>query len=455
MEDEKIYPEGEGEQELEALDAQGESAEQDPCEEKQESNEGEETPALELTCEEPTPDWEFGEEELRCEKRSTRRFFAIFGGVFGACAVMLILMLFLGESGFKFTQIREIYRTVFVREDGSAASDLLSPQEAADKIKRSTVTVSVKTPTSAAIGSGFIYTADGYIITNQHVVAHDGEIQVILDSGAVYDAELIGSESEADVAVLKINATDLPVAECGVSAGLLAGDDVVAIGTPAKLDYAGTATFGKVSANSRLLQLTDAKGNITKKMTMIQTDTLVNNGNSGGPLGDMYGRVVGVVVMKLSYYGGNAFDGIGFALPIDGVRKIADEIIKHGKFTGKNPIAEGRSLLGVTGHGCVEGKWYAVDPINSEVTTSDTEQPGFYRCDATGIYVSAVNGGNAKGIMQEGDIILKINGLRMMTIQDVIAEANRHYASETLTLEVYRNGQIITLKVGLIEEGAP
>ena len=278
---------------------------------------------------------------------------------------------------------------------------------------------------------------------------------MILPDGNAVDAVVKGYDVAADVAVLKIEAEGLVAAEIGSSDDLLVGDRVVAIGTPAKLDYAGTATFGTVSALNRLVQIPDSStGSVSKKMRLIQTDTSVNPGNSGGPLANMYGKVVGVVVMKVSNYGGSDFEGMGFALPMDGVRRIVDEIIETGSFTGRNPIAEKRSLLGVTGHGGVAGYWYRNDPETGLVESSEVAQEGFYQMPASGIYVMEVSGNNARGKVLAGDVITQVNGLNVAGTQDLVGAVNRYLAGETVTLTIHRNGETVYVEVMLMEEAA-
>lgn len=392
------------------------------------------TPAVSL-------DWKFGTDTksapAQSGKQSSKRFFGVFGAVVAICMALLIVTLFLGDAGIKIYRTVTNERTVFVKEQNDGASGLLAPEEAADLIKKSTVTVSVRTATGTGHGSGFVYTADGYICTNYHVVEDAVAVQVVLPDGNALDATVVGVDEMADIAVLKINKTGLTPVKLGSSAAALVGESVVAIGTPAKLDYAGTATFGKISATNRIVALTDDSGVVTKKMTVLQTDASVNPGNSGGPLANMYGEVIGIVVMKVSYFGGTTFDGIGFALPIDGAKVVIDAIIKDGKFEGENPIATGRSLLGVTGRGIVGGYWYS-DLGADNVLQSETETEGYTYIPYDGVYVVNVSGVNAVGKLQEGDIITKINGLNMYTVYNIIDHVNRYSANEVVTVTVMR-----------------
>lgn len=389
-----------------------------------------------------------------------RTFAILFGVVTGVCAILLFLTLWLGNSGFRIIRQVETDRTVYVREYDSE-SGLLTPNEVADIGRRSTVTVSVSTTLASGIGSGFVYSANGYIVTNYHVIENavgnsDAGVQVIFADGTAVDATIVGYDEMTDVAVLQVPVSDdLVPAVIGSSGDLLTGDSVVAIGTPANLNYAGTATFGAVSAPKRLVALTSDDGSsIERKMTLIQTDASVNPGNSGGPLLDMYGKVVGIVVMKVTQYGGTVFDGIGFAIPIDGAKTVIDAIIADGAFRGESPVSEGRSLLGVTGHGGSAGYWYpdTVNAISGKMDHSETEEPGYHYMPASGVYVMQVNGANSLGKIREGDVIMRVNGLIVQDTTSLIDVVNRHYIGETVTLTIYRDGAEHTVEIVLAGE---
>ena len=321
-------------------------------------------------------------------------------------------------------------------------------------MKKSSVTILVTTQEGSGVGSGFVYDAKGHICTNYHVIEGAISIQVMLPSGTVLDAEQVGVDEVSDLAVLKVESDELVPATIGSSADLLVGDDLVAIGTPARLDLAGTATFGKVSCTSRLLPLTDTEtGSVYRKITVIQTDVSLNPGNSGGPVADMYGRVVGIVVRKIMTYGNSTYEGLGFVIPIDGAKTVLDAIIKNGSFSGDNPLAEGPSQLGVTGYTVKEGVWYAID-TDGKVPESETQKDGYRYAEKSGVYITRIDGTQASAApLCVGDIIVKINGLHMNAITDVIGEVNRHYAGETVTVTVWRNGEYHDVQVRL-KEGA-
>ena len=427
----------------------------EPVDQTAEANDQADVPA-EQTDAPVAMDWRFGASAKAAEPPAKRKgiggFFAVFGAVFGICVLLLIGVICLGDGSFQIIRKVQTERVVYVRED-DGTSGLLTPNEAAQKVAASTVTIVVKTETASGNGSGFIYTADGYVITNHHVIKDATVVQVMLADGMTYDATVVGSNEDGDVAVLKIEATGLVPAQIGSSADLLVGDAVLAVGTPRSLAYAGTATFGTVSATDRLMPLVDENGNIEKKLTLIQTDVSINPGNSGGPLADMYGKVVGMVVRKVTVYDGVPYEGIGLALPIDGVKIIADEIIRTGSFTGDNPIAEGRSLLGLTGHGGVQGMWYA-DEANAAgvMEASETEKPGYHYMPVSGVYVMAVGGTNAAGKLYKGDIVTKLNGQNVYVTADLIEMVNRYHAGETVQLTVLRGGEQIIVEIVLLEE---
>lgn len=390
-------------------------------------------------------DWQYGALSPKpalipavSNKKTYLRFGMAFGAVTLVCFFLLMATLFLGNSGFKIVREVKTERVVYVREYDSA-SGLLTPNEAADKIAKSTVTVSVRTETAVGHGSGFVYSADGYICTNYHVIEGAVAVQVILPTGYAYDAEIVGYNADADLAVLKITAPELVPVTLGSSADLLVGDDVVAVGTPAILDFSGTATFGKISATRRVLSFTDESGSIVKKMVLLQTDASVNPGNSGGPLADMYGNVIGVVVMKVMYYGDSVYDGVGFAIPMDAAKVVIESIIEGRSLSaGDNPVLESRTLLGIQARGVVGGLWYQGLDDDGAVTYSETEKAGYTYMPYDGVYVMNTNGANAFGRLYRGDVITKVNGLRVYRVENVIAEVNRYPAYSTARLTVMR-----------------
>lgn len=285
--------------------------------------------------------------------------------------------------------------------------------------------------TSTGVGTGFIITEDGYIATNHHVIENSSKITVTMSNGNKYDATLIGSHDVSDLAVIKINAKNLPAADLGDSDALQEGEDVVAIGTPAGAEFAGTTTKGIVSAINRNVQIDSERGYSSKTMTLIQTDASINPGNSGGPLVNDKGQVVGINTMKLS----SGYEGMGFSLPINGAIPIINEIIKTGTVT---------------------------DSANSFVTVTTTTKLGLHGLNLTeeeaaankvpqGYEINEIDsdGPCANIGMVAGDIVIKFNGVTVKSSQEIAVEKNKCKVGDEVTLTIYRNGKEIDFKVTL------
>ena len=176
------------------------------------------------------------------------------------------------------------------------------------------------------VGTGFIVSEDGYIATNYHVVEGADKIKVTLKSGEIYEARFVGGDEVADLAAIKIEAQGLPVAELGDSDALVQGQDVVAIGTPAGIEFAWSATKGIISATNRTLEVDSERTAAVKTMTVIQIDASINRGNSGGPLINMKGQVVGINSLKIA---SSEYEGMGFAIPINSAIDTLNSIIAN------------------------------------------------------------------------------------------------------------------------------
>ncbi len=278
-----------------------------------------------------------------------------------------------------------------------------------------------QTGTSVSSGSGFIYTSDGYIVTNYHVVKDAQNLTVTTYDGTSYDATFVGGDENNDIAVIKVNATDLPAAAIGSSSDLIVGDQVVAIGNPLG-ELTSTQTVGYVSGMNRDVS-TD--GSV---INMIQTDAAINPGNSGGPLFNMYGQVVGITTAKYSgtTSSGASIEGIGFAIPIDDVKGMVDDLIQYGYITG--------AYLGVM-----------VQNMDESVTNYGLPQ-GAYVKEVTPGYCAEAGG------MQAGDIITDLGGYSVSSITD-LTRALRHFkAGDSVVVTVYRSGKIVQLTLVLSEK---
>ena len=278
------------------------------------------------------------------------------------------------------------------------------------------------TTQSAASGSGFIYSADGYIITNYHVIESASSIKVTLYDGKSYDAQLVGYDESNDVAVLKIDAKDLTPVTIGDSDNLNVGDSVIAIGNPlGELTF--SLTSGAVSALDREVTMSN---NVT--MELIQTDCAINSGNSGGALFNLYGEVIGITNAKYSGSSGSgaSIDNIGFAIPINSVRSIVDSIIEKG---------------------------YVAKPYIGVMVSDVSDEAISYGTPAGAAVVSVTEGGPAeKAGLQANDIITAADGKEISGksgLSSLIADCA---AGDKLTLSVYRQGQTLTVTVTVGEQ---
>ena len=270
-------------------------------------------------------------------------------------------------------------------------------------------------------GSGIILSEDGLILTNTHVIENCDTASVTLYDNSSYAATLVGADSTSDIAVLRIEATGLTPASFGDSAELAIGDQVAAIGNPLGETFRMTLTDGIISAIDRGISYNG------HSMTLLQTNTAINEGNSGGALFNMYGQVIGVTNMKMmSSY--SSIEGIGFAIPSSTIAAVADSLMQYGE-------VRGRTAIGIT-----------VGAIPENVT-SHYDLP-------TGLYVSAVeekSDAAAKGI-QQGDIITAVNGNPASATSDILTVKNTLSVGDTITFTIWRDGETFDVDVTLVDE---
>ena len=300
--------------------------------------------------------------------------------------------------------------------DGMAGEDIYK------KVNPSVVSVISTTSEGTGSGSGVIMSKDGYIITNNHVVDGAQSVSVQLSDGTSLDAEIIGTDEQTDLAVIKVTPTsDLTAAEFGDSDELEPGEYAYAIGSPGGVQFANTITGGRISAINRDLTVND------RVMTLIQTDASINNGNSGGALINKYGQVVGITSAKLS---GNAFgsatvEGMGFAIPINTAKDIVDELIQNG-------YVSGRPSIGITGQNVesADGKVSGV-PVYSIDSRAKAASEG----------------------LQVGDVITAVDGTPTPDMDKVNELKQDKKAGDKLTLSVYRisTGKTLNITITLTD----
>ena len=311
---------------------------------------------------------------------------------------------------------------------GSEIYTLGCPQTVGITTSVTTTNVFRQTTTNAVSGSGFIIRENGYIITNYHVietaVRGNYEIEVMLFNGESYIAEVIGYEADNDIAVLKIDAEGLPAVTIGDSDILMVGETLYAIGNPlGELTY--TLTGGLLSALDRDITIRDDASGEVKTVNMFQISAAVNSGNSGGPVYNSRGEVVGVVTAK---YSSDGVEGLGFAIPINDTIYIANELIDKGYVSGK-----------------------AYFGISVQTVSSANAQ---YFGMPEGAYVAGVTTGSCaeKAGIKIGDVITKLGDKAVLSRSD-LANAKKNYkAGETAEVELFRAGETLTLSVTFDEE---
>lgn len=281
----------------------------------------------------------------------------------------------------------------------------------------------------AGIGSGFIYDASGYIMTNHHVVEGASEVKVILMSGETIDATIIGSDEYADIAVIKIDPKYITkVAKLGSSVDTKVGDTVFTIGSPVSSDYKGTVTRGILSGKDRMVEVSVSSNSRDWIMNVMQTDAAINPGNSGGPLCNINGDVIGINSMKLVE---SQIEGIGFAIPIEYALEYAKTIVSGERIK--------RAYLGIS-MGDITSRYYLLRRginLDSDITS--------------GVIVYDVETGgpayNAK--LEKGDVIVKIGNYNVKNIAELRYYLFKYKPEDTIKISVRRGSETLTFDITL------
>ena len=274
----------------------------------------------------------------------------------------------------------------------------------------------------SSTGTGVIFSSNGYIVTNYHVIEGAQAVTVLLTDERQFQATLVGTDSVTDLAVLRVEATDLTAAEFGDSTQLRVGDSVAAIGDPLGSEFRGTLTNGIVSAINRDVTVSG------RKMTLIQTNAAINSGNSGGPLINCYGQVIGINTLKIGDNASSAgVEGLGFAIPSATVKEVIDQLILQG-------YVAGRPTLGITGEGV--SSFYQ----------------HYYRMPA-GLYITQIDPDSdaaLKGLIA-GDILLSIDDVRVTNMDEANNAIFDKNPGDTVTVIIYRKGMQYRVDLTLAE----
>ena len=309
----------------------------------------------------------------------------------------------------------------------SEDENALSLQEIYAKVIPSVASISCVLPNGTSSGTGIVMSQDGYVITNYHVIESAQQIYVTLENDSQYVAELVGGDETSDLAVLKVDATDLTPAEFGDSDALRVGDTVVAIGDPLGAELRGTMTDGIVSAINRDVNLSG------RRMTMIQTNAALNSGNSGGPLINCYGQVIGINTMKMRNYSttSSTVEGLGFAIPMTSAKPILDELIEQG-------YVSGRPAIGIQGE------------------TLDLRAQLFFHMPSGVVVTGIVSDSDAaqKGL-EPDDIIVAVNDEAIGSLDDLVRAKSDMSAGDTVRLTICRSGKYYYVDIVLMDQISP
>jgi serine protease Do len=294
----------------------------------------------------------------------------------------------------------------------------LTAQQVYERVNPAVVSVIVQLKEGASIGTGILFTQDGYLLTNYHVVAGGTDCSVALNNDRQYTARYVAGDSKNDIAILKVEGSHLPTAEFGSSDALEVGDTVYAIGNPLGVELRGTFTNGIVSAINRDVKVDD------RTMTLIQTNAALNSGNSGGPLINCYGQVVGINTIKMS----SAFstvEGLGFAIPSVSVASLADDLLTTGSVLSH----ETRLGISVSSFGIQlqDGTW------GVEVLEVSTPSPA------------------ADAGIRKGDVIVSAGGQSVSSSRELLNVRRQYRAGQSLPVKVWRSGEYLNFSLKLAE----
>lgn len=348
------------------------------------------------------------EQKKRQSRRSAWVYATVMAVAFAACLLLLGGTVWLSRK--------------------EAPTEALTVQEVSEMVNPGTVLIYASSNTKSGFGTGFFVRQNGYIVTNYHIIESMENVSVTLYSGEELEAEVVWYSTADDLAILKVDGKGYPTLKIGDSDGVKIGDTAIAVGNPGGNICPWTTTRGIISALDREVTVEGSRAIVD--LTMMQTDAQVNPGNSGGPLCNDRGEVIGIVTRKLTDY-----EGIGMAIPINGAMELVNAFLDTGSAANVvSSVSKVRPTIGIQAAAVKQG---------DQITDS-------YVAPANGILViSVVSGGSADGTLLSGDLILEINGKTVQELEDLKEILYATRIGDTLQMKVSRFGQMLDLSVTL------
>lgn len=382
----------------------------------------------------------------RLQKRKKRKRRTLIAGVTALVALLLVTAsigatVLWGLKNFDFSSVPQVPESSQNQPQQSQQSQQSQPSkttlttaEIAEKLNPTVVFIHAVQEASVSMGAGFLISADGYIVTNHHIIEDALRVQVTLYEGTYLDATVVGYRAEDDIAVLKVEGNNYPTAQIGDSSIVKAGDVAVLIGHPSGEEGRWSTTQGVISSTNRVLSIEEES--YFCEIKMFQTDATGNKGNSGGPLCNDRGEVIGIMTRKqLSY------EGMNYAIPVNEAMLTVNAIINDELDGFVSSVSQSRPKIGVTGVEILTGDIFAIDGVE-------------YTAPVPGFWVSEVSkNSKAYGIIQVGDIICGLNGVTVTNFDTFKAELYKCHVGQEVTVEIYRKNQKMTVQfiIGMVQ----
>ena len=362
------------------------------------------------------------EAERRERKKGILRYTLCVLSVFALCLALLFW-------------VASRYQPTQNPAQGTPSNGVNTIGNVASEVNPATVLILASNGYSTSFGTGFFIRSDGYIATNDHVVANQTDIKVHLYTGEVLDAQYVAGSAVDDLAVLKVKSGRYPTVRIGDSSRVCLGDTVVAIGNPSGEEAAWTVTHGIISSTSRLVAVSGT--GYTAEVKMMQTDAPLNPGNSGGPLCNTRGEVIGIVSRKLTGY-----EGIGFAIPINEAMQSLQKMIDSSYVQSESAVSKTRPSIGVS---------VADLPAGTVLSFENGEE---YITPYNGVCVQkVVEGSGADGVLKSGDLIYAMDGKAVSDIASLQSLLYHYNVGDSAVFKIFRRGQEIevTVRLGIVE----